>query len=301
MLRWRLILGTLIIAALAALFWLDHRAPIPGLVLLPVLLVMVVLATQELLALTAAADLRPVSWVVFGGNMLIVMASWWPCVFWPGKAASRAGIPAPLTCAVALQDTFLALGLAVLVAFVAEMGRYQKPGRATGNLAAAVLALVYVGLLPSLLVQLRIAWGVGALASLVIVVKLGDIGAYTVGRLLGQHKLAPTISPGKTVEGTIGGLALSVLGSCAVFGWLMPLTSPRASGWGSWGSWVIFGLLLGLAGVIGDLGESLLKRDVGHKDSSRWMPGFGGVLDMVDSLLLAAPVAYACWLIGLVG
>jgi phosphatidate cytidylyltransferase len=62
-----------------------------------------------------------------------------------------------------------------------------------------------------------------------------------------------------------------------------------------------YGLLVGAAGIIGDLAESLLKRDVGRKDSSTWLPGFGGVLDMVDSVLIAAPVAWACWLLGLVG
>jgi phosphatidate cytidylyltransferase len=68
-----------------------------------------------------------------------------------------------------------------------------------------------------------------------------------------------------------------------------------------WLGWLIYGILLGGAGMLGDLAESLLKRDVGRKDSSDWLPGFGGVLDIVDSLLLAAPVAWACWRFGLVG
>ena len=68
-----------------------------------------------------------------------------------------------------------------------------------------------------------------------------------------------------------------------------------------WWGWIAFGLLVGGAGMVGDLAESLLKRDVGRKDSSTWMPGFGGVLDVLDSLLLSAPVAWACWAFGLVG
>jgi phosphatidate cytidylyltransferase len=70
---------------------------------------------------------------------------------------------------------------------------------------------------------------------------------------------------------------------------------------GPWWGWIAFGLLVGGAGMVGDLAESLLKRDVGRKDSSTWMPGFGGVLDVLDSLLLSAPVAWACWAFGLVG
>ena len=65
--------------------------------------------------------------------------------------------------------------------------------------------------------------------------------------------------------------------------------------------WLVFGLVLGIAGIIGDLAESLLKRNVGVKDSSSWMPGFGGVLDILDSLLLSAPIAWLCWSLGIVG
>ena len=68
-----------------------------------------------------------------------------------------------------------------------------------------------------------------------------------------------------------------------------------------WWGWIVFGLLVGAAGMVGDLAESLLKRDVGVKDSSTWMPGFGGVLDILDSLLLSAPVAWFCWATGIVG
>jgi len=69
----------------------------------------------------------------------------------------------------------------------------------------------------------------------------------------------------------------------------------------AWWRWLIFGIVVGGTGIAGDLAESLLKRDLGRKDSSRWMPGFGGVLDLLDSLLFAAPVAYVCWALGLVG
>jgi phosphatidate cytidylyltransferase len=77
-------------------------------------------------------------------------------------------------------------------------------------------------------------------------------------------------------------------------GWIAPE-------WVAGYRWLLFGILVGVAGMIGDLAESLIKRDVGRKDSSRWFPGFGGVLDVIDSILLAGPVAYLCWIVGLAG
>ncbi len=150
-------------------------------------------------------------------------------------------------------------------------------------------------------------FGLAALASWIIVVKLGDIGAYSVGRLVGRHKFAPVLSPSKTWEGAAGALLFSALGAWAVFHigvtvgadarahfHFLPPHSP------SWG-WLPFGLLMGGVGMIGDLAESLLKRDAGSKDSSRWLPGLGGLLDILDSLLLTVPLAWFCWSAGLVG
>jgi len=136
-------------------------------------------------------------------------------------------------------------------------------------------------------------------ASLVIVVKMGDIGAYTCGRLVGRHKMTPTLSPGKTWEGAVGGMVFACLGSYLALEWLAPALTGAASRL-PWG-WLPYGVIVGIAGMVGDLAESLLKRDVGCKDSSTWMPGFGGVLDLLDSVLFAAPVAYLCWALGLVG
>lgn len=299
MLRWRLTLGVLIIAAVAGLFWLDYQATIPGAGLFPLLLVLVVLASQEVLDLAAAGGLRPVAWVVHGGNLLVAAGGWLPLVYWRASVADTSESATLLASALTAQGTLLALGIAVLAVFCAEMARYQKPGGTLANLGASVFALIYVGVLLSLLVQLRVIWGLGALASLIIVVKMGDIGAYTVGRLIGRHKMSPAISPGKTIEGAVGALAFACLGSWLTFDWLVPMINPETRQ-GPWWGWIGFGLLLGSAGMLADLAESLLKRDVGCKDSSRWMPGFGGILDLIDSLLLAAPVAYACWAFGLV-
>jgi len=275
---------------------------VPGIVLFPVAVLLAVLASAETLHLASAAGLHPVASAVYGGNLLIIIGCWSP-VFWSSMIEHDLDWPASsvIFLLAAYYRPSLALAIGVLLAFAGEMRRYERPGSVTANLAAAVLALVYVGLMLSFVVQLRLMWGIVALASLVIVVKMGDIGAYSVGRLVGRHKMAPTLSPGKTVEGAIGSLAFGCLGSWATFCCLIPWLGVEHAECGFRSNWLAFGLLVGGAGILGDLAESLLKRDVGLKDSGSWLPGFGGVLDILDSILVAAPVAYACWAFGLVG
>ena len=105
--------------------------------------------------------------------------------------------------------------------------------------------------------------------------------------------MAPTLSPGKTWEGTIGGIGSASLASAFGIAWLLkgpagmtPAMLLKTGG---------FALAVTIVGIVGDLAESMLKRDAGVKDSSDWLPGFGGVLDILDSLLLAAPVAFFFW------
>jgi phosphatidate cytidylyltransferase len=294
MLRWRLLLGTLLIAALVALCAFDARLPkeYAGALLLPVALIASLMAAREVLDLAAVGNMRPLRWPVYIGNFLIVVSAWRP-IYEIGSQLMQNQVPYAL-------GTVL-LPSAVLLSFLGEMCRYRKPGGNMANLAVAIFALIYVGFMLTFAVQMRTHWGVAALASWIIVVKMGDIGAYTVGRLIGRHKMAPLISPGKTIEGAFGALAFSCLGSWVTFRWLVPVFPTEFSGLGLWWGWVAFGLLVGTAGMVGDLFESLLKRDVGRKDSSEWLPGFGGVLDILDSLLLSAPVAWFCWASGLVG
>jgi len=299
MLRWRLFLGTVLIAAVIALCWLDHRATVPGQWLVPLVVVVAVLATREVLDLAALGQMRPLRWTVYCGNILQVSASWLVMFerYW------RKGWPLDWEFAAYAWEVvvLLALGVGVLLVLLGEMWRYRRPGGNTANLAAGVFALIYVGLLLSFAVQLRFFWGIAAMASWIIVVKMGDIGAYTVGRLIGRHKMAPLISPGKTIEGAGGALLFSCFAAWATFRWLVPLVASESIEPGPWWGWLVFGLLVGAAGMVGDLAESLLKRDAGVKDSSTWLPGFGGVLDILDSLLLSAPVAWFCWAAGLVG
>jgi phosphatidate cytidylyltransferase len=301
MLRWRLLLGTLIIAALVGLCWLDHRAAdgLKGVWLAPLLLLLAILASQEILDLEAANGLSPIPWVVYAGNLMVLFSPWVPFLHrrWLGAAAPDPSLPG--------HWPALAMALAVILAFAGEIRRYQRPGGVTANTAAATFAVAYVGLLLSFAVDLRLRWGVGALASLLIVVKAGDTGAYAVGRLLGRHKMAPTLSPAKTLEGACGAVVFALAGSWASFRWIVPLARETPLGDQAlpapWWGWIAFGILVGGTGMLGDLAESLIKRDADRKDSSRWMPGFGGVLDVLDSILMASPVAYLVWLLGWVG
>jgi len=118
-----------------------------------------------------------------------------------------------------------------------------------------------------------------------------DTGAYFAGRAYGRRKLAPKISPGKSVEGAIGGVIAGTLAGLVAKG-LFDAFWPGLSQALGWGAALVFGLLISLVGIVGDLVESLLKRDAAVKDTGTLLPGFGGVLDRIDAPLLAIPVMY---------
>lgn len=307
MLRWRLPVATLLIVMLVALGWLDHRAAVPCLWLVPALVVFLVLATGELLQLCNAVGLKPSRPVAYCGTVVVAVS---PCAVLlarGGNAPLASPSPSPPDSFLLLANgsgwTLLVLGTCVVAALVAEMMRYQTPGRSTANLAACLLIINYLGFTMSFAVEIRLRWGVGALASAILVAKMADTGAYAVGKSFGRRKLAARLSPSKTWEGVLGAFAFGLAASWAAFQWLVP-THPAtsvATGTSFPHGWAVYGLLITGAGIVGDLAESLLKRDAQRKDSSTWIPGLGGVLDMLDSVILAAPVAYVAWRFGLVG
>jgi phosphatidate cytidylyltransferase len=152
-------------------------------------------------------------------------------------------------------------------------------------LALALLtAIVYIALPLASLVQIRLIAGPGAVFLVMLTIMISDTAQYYVGRAFGRRRLAPAISPKKTVEGAIGGLVFGTVGLIVIGAWWAP----------QWG--IATRLVLGLAvvalGIAGDLFESFLKRRAGVKDSSALIPGHGGVLDRIDALLFAAPVYY---------
>jgi len=213
-------------------------------------------------------------------------------------ASGRAGPPGGGPAAV-IGWAAVAVVAAVALMLVVEIARYRPASGSLGRLATGAFAVVAIGLPIAFMVGLRASradrglGGVLPLVSMVAVVKGGDIAAYVVGSLVGRRKLALRVSPGKTWEGAVASLAASVAVAWLTIGWAAGSGMPQP-----WGGWPLFGIAVGLAGMIGDLAESLVKRELATKDSGRWLGGLGGCLDLVDALLLAAPVAWLLWAVG---
>ena len=239
---------------------------------------MVALAAVEMNSLLAER-LRPPVWLTAGGCVAVLLAAW------PAHLGLRAD---------ALRDVLVVFAAFVLVFFLYEMARFREPDGCVARLAVATWTVAYLGLLPAFLVDLR--WwddplkGPTALLLVIFVPKCCDIGAYFTGRAFGKHRMTPMLSPKKTWEGLAGGVVLSMLVAIGVNHAMAPILGD------DWRA-AAFGVVVGLAGVLGDLAESLLKRDGGKKDAATMLPGFGGVLDVIDSILFAAPVAWV-WLRG---
>ena len=184
------------------------------------------------------------------------------------------------------------LAISVVVVFIAQL-RYGSRESCLPRLCGTFLGLLYAPLLLSFMALLANDWlgedGRLLVMYLISVVKMSDTGAYFIGRAFGRHKMVPSISPKKTWEGLAGGVA----GSClAGFIWyyftrgdliVVDITMPHV---------VVIPVMLAVLGVLGDLIESQFKRAAEIKDSFRTVPGMGGILDVLDSLLLACPVLY---------
>jgi len=169
------------------------------------------------------------------------------------------------------------------------------------NLAITIFIIFYAGGLAGFMTKLRMEVGGGTGVALLLfsifLVKITDTGAYFAGRLFGRHKMVPWLSPKKTWEGFAGGMIVTVLCSLAVGHWLHVAGIVRIEERYMTYPWalIVLGVLLGVFSVAGDLCASLLKRDAAVKDSGDTLPGLGGVLDILDSPLLAAPVAWLFW------
>jgi phosphatidate cytidylyltransferase len=155
--------------------------------------------------------------------------------------------------------------------------------------AVAVLATTYVGMLGGSLIRLHNDFpeGYKLVFFLLLVVWLGDSGAYYVGKQFGKHKLSPRISPKKTIEGLFGGITASIITAIVIHYTFFPKFPLLHA--------IIAGVILSFAGVIGDLAESMWKRSAAVKDSGTLIPGHGGFLDRFDSILFTAPILYCYW------
>lgn len=183
------------------------------------------------------------------------------------------------------MGVFVAL-LLIPASYVFAKGSLEE---ALPSSAIAVMATLYVGMLGGSLIRLRGDFPVGPklIFFLLIVVWTGDAGAYYTGKAFGRHKLSPRISPKKTVEGLVGGIATSIVAAIVIHFTFFP-EFPLVHA-------VIAGVILSACGVIGDLAESLWKRSADVKDSGTLIPGHGGFLDRFDSIYFTAPILYTYW------
>ncbi|MCH8508741.1 MAG: phosphatidate cytidylyltransferase [Phycisphaerales bacterium] len=169
--------------------------------------------------------------------------------------------------------------------------RNRTTSGAVAVAGAVLLVHVYMGLMPGFLVLIRREHPIWVLVWVLACVKFCDIGAYFTGTTIGRNKMIPWLSPGKTWEGLAGGL-ITAGAAGAVGAWWMGRTGISGVGVAAGAA---MGALFGAFGQLGDLAASLFKRDAGVKDSGSSMPGFGGVLDLIDSPVLVAPLAF--WLL----
>ncbi len=172
--------------------------------------------------------------------------------------------------------------LTLLVLIIMQFRRRENQGVIVG-ISTTLFGILYVSWFFSFVIKIRnLPNGVFLLAGILLITKMGDIGAYLIGSRFGKRPLMPRISPKKSVEGAVGGLIFSVVAALAV----KPLVHF------SFLHLAAIGLTGGILGQLGDLSESLMKRDCQVKDSGNLVPGMGGILDLIDSILFTAPVYY---------
>jgi len=255
--------GTRVITGLVAAGVLLLAAMIgPGALVL-VVAVAVVLATAELFQALRTRGYQPATLLGLAASAAVVGG-----VYWRGEQA----FGLVLTLLVVFTLLWYLLGVV--------------RGRPTMNVAVTVLAFVYVGFLGSfaaLLLKFPFDHGIGLLLGAVLATVAFDIGSFFAGRSMGKTLLAPEISPNKTVEGLVGGCALTLLVCLAVVGSIEPWDAGRAF-------WLF--VVVCPAALLGDLCESMIKRDLDVKDMGNILPGHGGVLDRIDALLFVIPATY---------
>jgi len=254
--------------------WLDGTLtasaaddkPVQGTILCILIALLVIPAQLELSKLAAAKNLKIFSPISIIASILFATSWYWPQFLQIESRICLYFIPAFVLMALLLYQ-YIRYGTSAVLA----------------NCGASYFSIIYLGLLGAFVLAVRIDFGPWALLMFVFVVKSADIGAYSFGSLFGKHKFSPEISPGKSWEGMAGAVATATIVailfaiSCDIMVWWLA---------------VIFGSCFAFIGQMGDLAESMIKRDAKQKDSASRVPGFGGILDILDSPLLAAPFAY---------
>jgi phosphatidate cytidylyltransferase len=293
MLGKRLLAATFMISALAGVLWLDLRVFQDSLMLHLVFLIVACVSFTEFWKLCRATGHQTFSvWGTISGCGLVAVHYWAMSL-----SSSKMVTVNDLHRASDLQTG--ALAVAILGAFLFTAWRHQFEA-SLGGVAVTCLGLLYIFFLPSFVLKLRHmgengqiggpnwnVFGHKMVVATIILAKGCDSWAYLFGRKLGRHKAVPSLSPGKTLEGFAAGLVGSILMS--LFLWWEPIG--MLTSFGPWRSCII-GFCIALAAILGDLSESLLKRSAGAKDAGEIVPGYGGAMDVIDSLMVAGPVAY---------
>lgn len=293
MLKYRLITGPLLILALLGIFFVDDRldtTPLPaslqdlfggaeypprGIVLFLLGLFVMPLAAVELSRIVRHNDIATRPWLMSVAAMTGLTVSY----------VIPAGLDAVTT--VAIVATAM---VAVFVLALLTFSRHQNVEGVVAATGAVIFAMIYLGLMLGFLIAIRREHSAWWIVGIIFMTKSCDTGAYFTGRAIGRRKLIPWLSPGKTWEGLAGGVATAIgagiLVSMASNAWLEPHDHIGM------GLGIACGAVCAVVGQCGDLTMSLFKRGAGIKDSSTILPGLGGVLDVLDSPLLVAPVAF---------
>ncbi|MDG1875396.1 MAG: phosphatidate cytidylyltransferase [Mariniblastus sp.] len=303
MLGRRLISAAIIITAIVSLlcldFWLgkDEVLGRPGLAVCILAIIAAAMTASELVQMFSNVACRVNHTVVVGATIAMVAVSSAP-VMWTNY---------PNDCPLGeFGWVFSGLILAIVMMFGIEMLKFKSPtgssqGEVIDRLGRSTLIFVYVAmcfgfLIPHRFLQDGNGYGIIAIVTLISTVKMADSFAYFVGKSFGTKKLAPILSPGKTLQGSLG----APIGGCVAAAICVFVVAPHLFEieiQKPWWWFLAYGILVSAAGMMGDLAESLVKRDCNTKDSSSWLPGLGGVLDILDSAVFAAPISYFLWIV----
>lgn len=318
----RFVSAAILIPVIVLLLLLDYRLAKPeslgryGVALSLIAVLLVSLAASEFVSLwkqpgAAAGNHQPdrgipnVWMVTFAGVVMAMIACvvpvWLVRFEQPGQAIAIAD-PGPWN---PLLFSLFGLLVAFSISVGYEMWKFEAalhshPGEITDRLGRSALIYVYLITLFGFLLPHRWLEGNGmglvAIIGLIATIKMSDTCALFAGKAFGTIKLAPHLSPNKTIQGALGAYAGALVATAIVFF----LVAPQVFGievQRPWWWFVAYALIVTTAGILGDLAESMLKRDAQKKDSSSWIPGLGGILDVLDSLVFACPLSYLMWMI----
>ena len=286
MLKYRLLFGTLMTIFFTAVVIFDGRLDgsltasaaddkaVQGTLLCILIALLMIPAQLELSKLAAAKNLKIFTPVSIIASILFAGSWYWPQL-----------IEIPPETYLIFLSTFVLLALLLY--------QYVRYGTSAvlANCGANYFSIVYLGLLSGFVLAIRIEFGLWPLLMFIFVIKSADIGAYAIGAPFGRHKFSPEISPSKTWEGMAGAVATATI-VAILFAVSCDIITM------AWWLAAIFGFCFAFIGQFGDLAESMIKRDAEQKDSASNVPGFGGILDIIDSPLLAAPFAYLFFMFG---